>query len=141
MALTPVVVADARPLLSTLDEAGAPLAGLAEAIAMMSYADEISLGDHVVRLGRQTAYERLVHLILELHGRLQAIDMVDGDSFAVPLTQDMLADALGLSVVHINRTLQQVRRDKLLDMRGGRIIIHQLGAMRNVADWAAPVAA
>ena len=77
----------------------------------------------------------MVHLILELHGRLQAIDMVDGDSFSVPLTQEILADALGLSVVHINRTLQQVRRDKLLEMRGGRIIIHQLDAMRRVADW------
>ncbi len=140
-ALTAVVVADARPLLSTLDDGGAPLPGLAQAIAMMSYADEINLRDHVVRLGRQTAYERLVHLILELHGRFTAIDMVDDDSFSVPLTQEMLADALGLSVVHINRTLQQVRRDKLLDMRGGRMVIHQLDVMRRVADWVAPLAA
>ena len=61
--------------------------------------------------------------------------MVEGDGFSVPLTQEVFADALGLSVVHINRTLQQVRRDKLLEMRGGRIIIHQLGAMRRLADW------
>ena len=141
VALTPVVVADARPLLRPSDAAGSQLAGLAEATAMMSHVDEINLRDHVVRLGRQTAYERLVHLILELHGRLQAIDMVDGDSFSVPLTQDIFADALGLSVVHINRTLQQVRRDRLLDMRGGRITIHKLDAMRSVADWAGSMAA
>ncbi len=141
VALTQVVVADARPLLRPSDAAGAPWAGLTKAIAMMSHVDEIILRDQVVRLGRQTAYERLIHLILELHGRLQAIDMIDGNSFSVPLTQDILADALGLSVVHINRTLQQVRRDRLLDMRGGRITIHQMDAMRRVADWVGSIAA
>ena len=106
-------------MLRTADENGVPFTGLAEAVAMMSYADEINLRDQIVRLGRQTAYERLVHLVLEFHSRLQAIDMVDGNTFSLPLTQEILADALGLSVVHINRTLQQVRRDRLLDMRGG----------------------
>jgi CRP-like cAMP-binding protein len=140
LALTPVVVADARPLLRNADENGVPLSGLAEAVARMSYADEINLRDQVVRLGRQTAYERLVHLVLEFYGRLQAIGMVDGDSFALPLTQDILADALGLSVVHINRTLQQVRRDRLLDMRGGQVTLRQLDLMRAMADWVVPVA-
>ncbi len=140
LALTPVVVADARPLLRTADENGVPLTGLAEAIAQMSYADEINLRDQVVRLGRQTAYERLVHLVLEFYARLRAIGMVDGDSFALPLTQDILADALGLSVVHINRTLQQVRRDRLLDMRGGQVTLRQLDLMRAMSDWVVPVA-
>jgi CRP-like cAMP-binding protein len=140
VALTPVVVADARPLLRGSDENGVPLSGLADAIALMSYADEINMRDQVVRLGRQTAYERLVHLVLEFYGRLQAIGMVDGDSFALPLTQDILADALGLSVVHINRTLQQVRRDRLLDMRGGQVTLRQLDLMRAMADWVVPVA-
>ena len=138
LALTPVVVADARPLIRSTDEAGAPLPGLAEAITMICHADEINLRDQVVRLGRQTAYERLVHLVLEFHHRLQAIGMVDGDSFSLPLTQEILADALGLSVVHINRTLQQVRRDRLLDMRGGQVTLRQLDLMRAMADWVAP---
>ncbi len=138
LALTPVVVADARPLIRATDEAGAPLQGLMEAIALMSHADEVNLRDQVVRLGRQTAYERLVHLILEFHHRLRAIGMVEGDSFALPLTQEILADALGLSVVHINRTLQQVRRDRLLDLRGGQVTLRQVDLMRSMADWAAP---
>ncbi len=140
VALTHVVVADARPLGRTSGEAGVPMPGLAAAIVRMSDADEIYLRDQVVRLGRQTAYERLLHLMLELHGRLQAIGLVDGDSFSVPLTQELLADALGLSVVHVNRTLQQVRRDKLLDMRGGRVTIHQMGLMRSLTDWVAAAA-
>ena len=51
----------------------------------------------------------------------------------------ILADALGLSVVHINRTLQQVRRDRLLDMRGGQVTLRQPDLMRTMADWAPPV--
>ena len=138
LALTPVVVADARPLLRTTDDDGTALSGLAEAVALMAHADEINLRDQVVRLGRQTAYERLVHLVLEFHSRLQAIHMVDGDSFSLPLTQEILADALGLSVVHINRTLQQVRRDRLLDMRGGQVTLRQMELMRAMADWTPP---
>ena len=140
LALTPVVVADARPLIRPTDENGTPLTGLADAIAMMAHCDDINLRDQVVRLGRQTAYERLVHLVLEFHHRLQAVGMVDGDSFSLPLTQEILADALGLSVVHINRTLQQVRRDRLLDMRGGQVTLRQVDLMRAMADWAPPTA-
>lgn len=139
MALTSVVVADARPLLRPTDADGEALPGLAEAVAAMARADEITVRDHIVRLGRQTAYERLVHLILEFHARLAAIGMVDGLTFALPLTQEVLADALGLSVVHINRTLQQVRRDRLLDLRGGQVTLRQLDLMRSMADWAGPV--
>ena len=139
MALTSVVLADARPLTKTIGDDGAPLNGLADAVDAMAHADEINLRDQVVRLGRQTAYERLVHLVLEFHHRLEAIGMVDGDSFSIPLTQEILADALGLSVVHINRTLQQVRRDRLLDMRGGQVTLRQPDLMRAMADWAPPV--
>ena len=139
-ALTSVVVADARPLLRATDEAGAPLAGFAEALAAAARAEEEGLYNQIVRLGRQTAYERLIHLILELHERLQRVGLVEGNTFAMPLTQEMLADALGLSVVHVNRTLQQVRRDKLLEFRTGRVTLHQPELMRSLADWVAPMA-
>ena len=139
VALTPVVLADARPLTRAVGEDGEPLPGLGEAFVAMAYADEINLRNQVVRLGRQTAYERLVHLVLEFHHRLDQLGLVDGDSFSLPLTQEILADALGLSVVHINRTLQQVRRDRLLDMRGGQVTLRQPDLMRTMADWAPPV--
>ena len=124
--------------METTDEVGVPLAGFAEALAATARAEEAGLCDQVVRLGRQTAYERLVHLILELYERLQKVGLVDGDSFSIPLTQELLADALGLSVVHINRTLQQVRRDKLLEMQSGRVTLLQPDRMRLLADWADP---
>ena len=135
-ALTPVIVADASNIIRTCGENGAQLPGLAAALDMMRHTDEINLRDQIVRLGRQTAYERLVHLFLEFHHRLQAIGMVEENSFPLPLTQEILADALGLSVVHTNRTLQQVRRDRLLDLRNGRVTLYQVTRMRAMSDWA-----
>lgn len=138
MALTSVTLADARPLIRTTGDDGEALPGLADAVAAMAYVDEINLRNQVVRLGRQTAYERLVHLLLEFHYRLGLVGLVDGESFPLPLTQEILADALGLSVVHINRTLQQVRRDRLLNMRSGQVTLCQPDLMRATADWAPP---
>ncbi len=135
MALTPVVTADARPLLTALDGT-AP--GLAEAMLRMGYAEDVRMRDHVVRLGRQTAYERVVHLMLEFHSRLDAVGLVLHDGFAVPVTQEVLADALGLSVVHINRTLQQIRRDNLFELRFGRIKLRQIELMQALVDWSPP---
>ena len=94
--------------------------------------------DHVVRLGRQTAYERVVHLMLEFRSRLAVVGQVVDDGFAVPVTQEVLADALGLSVVHINRTLQQIRRDRLFELRGGQLKLRQIELMQAMVDWAQP---
>jgi len=117
VALTPLKVRYAQPgsLLLT-DRLGRAFAGAA--------ADQQSrLVGHLVRLGRQTAYERMAHLLLELHGRLSEIGEARGDSFHLPVKQEVLADALGLSLVHVNRTLQQMRRDGLIDLRGALVTL------------------
>lgn len=137
-ALTSVVVADARPLLQ-VGAADSSLPGLFTALNRIAYDDEVRLRDHVVRLGRQTAYERVVHLMLEIRSRLQAVGQVADDSFAVPVTQEVMADALGLSVVHINRTLQQIRRDRLFELRSGQVKLRHIELMEAMADWAPPV--
>ncbi|WP_158742214.1 Crp/Fnr family transcriptional regulator [Acidisphaera sp. L21] len=139
IALTQVVTADARPLMQAIDGSGPVMPGLARALHRMAYAEDVRQRDHIVRLGRQTAYERVVHLMLEFHSRLQQIGAVHDDRFALPLTQEVLADALGLSVVHINRTLQQIRRDRLFDMRSGQVTLRQIELMRAMADWTPPI--
>ncbi len=139
LALTPVVVADARPLVPSVDGSASLQPGLLSAIQHMAYADEVRFRDHVVRLGRQTAYERVVHLMLEFRSRLEAIGQVSEHGFALPLTQEILADALGLSVVHINRTLQQIRRDRLFDVRSGQVTLRQIELMKAMADWSPPI--
>jgi CRP-like cAMP-binding protein len=73
----------------------------------------------VLRLGRLSAFQRVIDLLLELRDRTDDIGLVKDEAFRLPLTQENMADALGLSIVHINRTLQQLRREALLDVRSG----------------------
>jgi len=77
--------------------------------------------DDIIRLGRRSALQRLADLLLELHDRLAEIGMVDERGFYLPLTQEHLADALGLSVVHVNRSLKTLRLDGLATFRFGRV--------------------
>ncbi|MEJ8630078.1 helix-turn-helix domain-containing protein [Sphingomonas sp. I4] len=83
----------------------------------------MGLLDHIVRLGCQNALQRVSHLLLELHQRLSAIGFVHAGTFPMPLTQDTLAELLGLSLVHINRIVSQLRREKLVTMRSGIVMI------------------
>jgi CRP-like cAMP-binding protein len=77
--------------------------------------------EDIIRLGRRSALQRLADLLLELHDRLAEIGMVDERGFHLPLTQEHLADALGLSVVHVNRSLKTLRLDGLATFRFGRV--------------------
>lgn len=109
------------------DAAGSP--ALAEAYAVSQALDEAYLLAHIVRLGRLNAQERIGDLLLELAERLAHAGLADNDSFHMPLTQEMLGDALGLTSVHINRMLQIARRDGVLSLRGGRVTLHDRAAL------------
>ena len=90
--------------------------------ALLAAEELTRLRDLVVRLGRCSAHERAGHLLLELHERLLRVGLAEGEGFHLPLTQEVLADALGLSIVHVNRTLQQLRREGLLVLRGAQAV-------------------
>ncbi len=137
MALTSVTTTDARLLLAAAEDRANP-SGFTQLLRVMAAREDQGLRDQIVRLGRQTAYERMVHLLLDFRERLSAAGLAERNSFNLPLTQETLADALGLSVVHVNRTLQQIRRDKLLELRGGTVTLLQPERMANVADWRSP---
>jgi CRP-like cAMP-binding protein len=76
----------------------------------------------------------MAHLLLELFQRLDRVGLVADDSFGLPLTQEMMGDALGLSVVHVNRTLRVLREDGLATVGLGRATIHDPEALSAVAD-------
>nr|WP_164467374.1 Crp/Fnr family transcriptional regulator [Caulobacter flavus] len=107
---------------------------LPRAFAAAAAAQHGRMIDQIVRLGRQTAYERMAHLLLELHARLAEIGEVRGEHFHLPIKQEILADALGLSLVHVNRTLQQMRRDGLIDMRGSQMTLLDRPALEAASD-------
>lgn len=134
-ALTELETVSAQPLVEAAAAADPIYPGLAHAVRMMEHQHAMLLYDQIVRLGRQTACGRFAHLALELCERLRRVGLVKNDSFAMPLTQDVLADVLGFSVVHVNRTVQQLRRDKLLDVRNGMLRLLQLERLQALAGW------
>ncbi len=106
-----------------------------QVFAALARLEQVRLLDHVVRLGRQTAYERVAHLLLELYERARLLGDADGGRFSLPLTQEVLADALGLSVVHVNRVLQQLRRDGYVELRTGQARLLNLSALTRLCDF------
>lgn len=84
-------------------------------------------------LGRRTALERLAHLLCELFIRLRATGLTDGDSCAFPVTQVELADATGLTNVHVNRTLREMRASGLIVLKGRQLTIPHLWALQKAA--------
>lgn len=99
--------------------------GLTEAYAASAALDEGHLLRQIARLGRMSAYERILDWLQEMHERLILAGAAGPDYFAMPLTQETLADALGLTSVHVNRTLQAMRRDGVLEWRGGTVRLKQ----------------
>ena len=91
--------------------------------------------EHLVGVGRQSAYERVARLLLELLVRLRAVGLADERSYILPLTQELMADALGLSVPHVNRTLRRLREDGLISFEGPRVTCRDVVALSRVAEF------
>ncbi|WP_019517504.1 Crp/Fnr family transcriptional regulator [Sphingomonas sp. Mn802worker] len=116
IALTPVHVCVGPPR-------GAS-ASLDRAYAVSRAYDEAFLLAQITRLGRMNAQERIMDLLLELSERLELAGLVQHKTFDVPLTQETLSDALGLTPVHVNRMLQAARKADDLVWTGKRITIN-----------------
>jgi len=77
----------------------------------------------LVAMGQQNAASRLAHLMCELYRRMDAVGLVTASGFALPITQADLGDILGLTQVHVNRVLMELRRRGLLEWRAGLVTI------------------
>src|SRR5829696_6564425 len=86
-------------------------------------------------LGRREAYARIAHLFCELYTKFSAVGLVNGHAFGMPLTQAELGDALGLSTVHVNRTLQELRHNGLIKTQGGRVTIEDWDGLRAAGEF------
>ncbi len=82
--------------------------------------------EHIIDAGRRSPVERLVHFLLEFYSRLKAVQMADNNIFELPLSQELIADALGLSAPHVNRILRRLRTDGLLTIDGHKITLTNL---------------
>lgn len=106
---------------------------IARALQWATLVEEAITREWLVNVGQRTAFERLAHLICEMFFRLRAVGLTEGERCELPLTQAELADTLGLSTVHVNRTLQDLRRAGLITLRGKNLIIHDLAALQGAA--------
>ena len=86
-----------------------------------------------VNLGQRSAYERLGHLLVELYLRLKTVGRASDGRCDFPLTQNDLADATGLTAVHVNRTLQELRRDGLIELERKQLHILDLERLKDVS--------
>jgi CRP-like cAMP-binding protein len=89
----------------------------------------------MVSLGRRSAYQRLAHLVCEMATRFDAVGMAENRTFAFPVTQTELGDALGLSYVHVNRTLMELRADRLIRWQDSTVAILDWPRLVEAADF------
>jgi CRP-like cAMP-binding protein len=109
---------------------------LGRALWWSTLVDEATLRAWIVNLGRRDALEGIAHLFCELHARLKLVGMANEyNRFALPMTQDTLADALGLTPVHVNRMLRQLRSDGLIALSGGQLTILDINRLHKLAGF------
>jgi CRP-like cAMP-binding protein len=109
--------------------AGDPM--LAQALWCEQLVNSAIQREWAVNIGRRMALERVAHLLCEIVERLRTVGLLNGDSCGFPVTQMDLADATGLSVVHLNRTLQELRAAGLIVLRERILTISDLDALKN----------
>ena len=108
---------------------------LATAVLWAASRDEAMVVEHLCGIGRRDALERTAHLLLELSVRLTLVSRGTREGFACPLTQYHLADALGLSAVHVNRVLRELRERDLLTFQKGKVTIHDFDGLVDLVEF------
>lgn len=108
---------------------------LATAVFWAVSRDEAMVVEHLVNIGRRDAEERVAHFLLELGARLALVGLGSRTGYACPLTQYLLADALGLSSVHINRVLRKLREAGMVSFRDGFVTFNNYDRLVEFADF------
>jgi CRP-like cAMP-binding protein len=109
--------------------------GIAEAFWRDSVADGSIFSEWVVNVGRRNAITRLAHVFCELAIRSENAECGDRTSYPLPLTQGDLGDTTGLTPVHVNRVLRELREQSLVELRSGTVTIHDWNQLVSVGDF------
>lgn len=109
---------------------------LAYGITWMSAHEELIVDENLVSVGQRTAAQRIAMLIIQLYKRAAALGLkAEDDSVPFPVTQQHIADALGLSLVHTNKNLRKLQQTGLYEVNKGRLIVHKPQTMARLADY------
>lgn len=105
------------------------------ALSWIAVHEAATYAEHIIDVGRRTPIERLSHFLIELHARMLAVGHAEKNRFALPFSQEVIADVLGLSVPHLNRMMQQLRSEKLIADRKRMIEFLDAAAMQELAHY------
>ncbi|HBU97709.1 Crp/Fnr family transcriptional regulator [Thalassospira lucentensis] len=108
---------------------------LAAAVLWAASRDEAMVVEHLINIGRRSAITRTAHFLLELGARLRLIGVGSDKGYPCPLSQYLLADALGLSAIHINRVLRQLREKGLLTFQKKHVRFDDFEKLVELADF------
>jgi CRP-like cAMP-binding protein len=108
---------------------------VAEALWRETLIDAAVFREWIVNVGRRSAVVRLAHFLAEIASRLQALGLAEGDRFELPMTQLDIADALGLTPVHVNRVVQELRRAGLLELHKHSVFLPDLPRLKEHGDF------
>lgn len=97
--------------------------------------DAAMFREWIVNVGQRPAPARLAHVIVELRERLKVIGRVDGANFEMPLTQEQIGEALGITPVHANRVIKQLRQDGVVELHRGRGTVLDEGKLLELAGF------
>ncbi|VWX49396.1 Crp/Fnr family transcriptional regulator [Novosphingobium sp. 9U] len=108
---------------------------LAFALVRSAAVNEVILRQSLVNLACKDAYARVAHLFCEIWERLRIVAAAEGPEYEFPVSQGQIANMLGLTPVHINRTLRRLREDGLTTFKGGVLTVHNIDSLRQLAGF------
>lgn len=97
--------------------------------------DEDTLRAWIASMGRRNSLQRVAHLMCELYIRARNVGLVDGGRFELPLTQEVIGDAIGLTAVHVNRVLRKLRLAGTMHLKSGSLLIEDAAKLAEVAGF------
>ena len=108
---------------------------IAEVLWRDTLIDAAIFREWIVNVGQRPATSRLAHVVLELRKRLAVIGRARGDTFEMPLTQEQVGEALGITPVHANRIIKQLRDERIVDISRGRVTVLDLTKLEELGQF------
>jgi CRP-like cAMP-binding protein len=108
---------------------------VAKAFYVAQLVDEGTMRAWITSMGRRASIERVAHLMCELYIRARNIGLTSDTTFALPLSQLLLADSLGMTPVHLNRVLRELREKGAMTLKRGSLILTDLGKLVQLAGF------
>jgi PAS domain S-box-containing protein len=108
---------------------------LPDALQWSDAREEAILHQHLISIGRRSAIASVAHLLLELGSRLKLVGLADDHGYKCPLSQELIGDALGLTKIHVNRMLRELRERGCLTFKGGYVTFDDIERLSDLAEY------